>query len=133
MDSHVHLQFKSTIIKIDKGQVSWQRTNVLTNENFADKGQGQIKDKILTKDMYSDKRQILWQMTNAVTNDKYCDKGQLIDWKQSNDKELHKILLLHMFLTKRLLPFKDAGHLTKDSHTLLHGNKIESAFKLFNK
>ena len=48
-------------------------------------------------------------------------------------KKLLEILLLHMFLTRRLLPFKDTGHLTKDSHTLLHGNKIESAFKLFNK
>ena len=84
----------------------------MTNKNFADIGQGQIKDKILMKDRYSDKR----QMTNAVTNDKYCDKGQLIDWKQNTDKELHKILLLHMFLTRRLLPFKDAGHLTKDSN-----------------
>ena len=133
MNSHVHLQFKFTFIKTDKGQVSWQRTNVVTNENFADKGQGQIKDKILIKDRYSDKRQMLWQITNAVTNDKYCDKGQLIDWKQSTDKELHKILLLHMFLTRRLFHFKDAEHLTKDSHTLLHDNKIESAFKLFNK
>ena len=59
MDCHVHLHFKFTIIKTDKGQVSWQRTNVVTNKNFADIGQGQIKDKILMKDRYSDKRQML--------------------------------------------------------------------------
>ena len=104
MDSHVHLEFKLTIIKTDRGQVSWQRTYVVTNEKFADKGQRQIKDKILIKDRYSDKRQILRQITNAVTNDKYCDKGQLIDWKQNTDKEPHKIILLYM-LTRRLLPF----------------------------
>ena len=100
MDSHVHLQFKFTIIKTDKGKVSWKRTYLFTDKNFADKGQKQIKDKILIKDRYSDKR----QMTNAVTNDKYCDKGQLIDWKQNTDKEPHKIILLYM-LTRRLLPF----------------------------
>ena len=85
----------------------------MTNKNLGDKGQGQIKDKILIKDRYSDKRPMLWQITNAVTNDKYCDKGQLIDWKQN-------FTASHVFDKKT--SSMDAGHLTKDSNTLLLGN-----------
>ena len=87
----------------------------MTNENFADKGQRQIKDKILIKDIYSDKRQVTnaVTMTNTVTKDFWLTENKIL-----TNKELHKVLLLHIFLTRRRLHFKDAGHLTKASHTL---------------
>ena len=105
----------------DKGQMFWQMKTFLTKDKCFDKWKLCWQRTKTNQRQNTNKGHIFWQKTSdkCCDNDKYCDKRLLIDWKQNTDKQrTSQSFTASHVLTRRRLHFKDAGHLTKASHTL---------------